>query len=114
MLMKIWGVDVFPDCFAKEVKKVFDVFIREGYSFNETVKKILKSNLKVENNSTAILSLVCLEIIHTDQLSLLKELAMKALIHELYSANLLGVFNEKKAELIKFNQFIYQSKNGEC
>lgn len=107
MGMKIWGVEVFPDCFAKEVKKVFDAFISEGYTFSESVEKILSSNLRVENNSTAILSLVCLEINYTKELNILKERAMKALINEMYKANLLGVFSERKEELIKFNQYIY-------
>jgi hypothetical protein len=106
MDMKIWGVEVYPDAFAKEVKSVFDAFIAEGYTFDDTVEKILKSNLKVENNSTAVLSLVCLEIIYTNHLHLLKEKAMKALIHELYKAHLIGAFNERKKDLIKFNQFI--------
>jgi hypothetical protein len=105
-VMKTWGIEVYPDCFAKEVKKVFDAFICEGYSFNESIQNILKSNLRVQNNSTAVLMLTSLEIQHTNEVKILKQIAMKSLIRELYKAHLLGNFKEKKDELMKFNKYI--------
>jgi hypothetical protein len=103
--MKTWGIDVYPDCFAKEVKKIFDGFMHEGYSFNECIQNLLKSNLKVQNNSSAVLTLVSLEIQYTNEVKILREVGMKALIRELYKSHLLGTFKEKKHELMKFNKY---------